>query len=165
VLQAGDLGDVLALVALDALDDDFGGRALLALAGFGGFGFGGFLLGVFLGAFLRVDAERGEVLVEGFVGVEGGVEGWVGGREPFGAFLGGAAEFTVLAGRDMLVSCSFEVCTAFYAATAWYVHVSLAARSRTYFWRKRADAAVDYGLGRTDVRGICCVGHGVFSMG
>lgn len=96
MLQAGDLGDVLALVALDALDDDFGGCALLALAGFGGFGFGGFLLGVFFGAFLRVDAEGGEVLVEGFVGVEGGVEGGVGGGEPFGAFFGGAAKFTVL---------------------------------------------------------------------
>lgn len=99
MLQAGDLGDVLALVALDALDDDFGGRALLALAGFGGFGFGGFLLGVFLGAFLRVDTERGEVLGERFAGVEGCVEGGVGGGEPFGAFFGGAAEFTVLRGR------------------------------------------------------------------
>jgi hypothetical protein len=36
----------------------------------------------------------------------------------------------------------------------------LAARSRTYFWGKRADAAVDYGLGRADVRGVCCFGHG-----
>jgi hypothetical protein len=36
----------------------------------------------------------------------------------------------------------------------------LAARSRTYFWGKRADAAVDYGLGRAGVRGICCFGHG-----
>jgi hypothetical protein len=35
----------------------------------------------------------------------------------------------------------------------------LAARSRTYFWGKRADAAVDYGLGRADVRGVCCFGH------
>jgi hypothetical protein len=57
VLEPGDLGDVLALVALDALDDDFGGCALFGLAGFGGFGFGGFLLGVFFGAFLRVNAE------------------------------------------------------------------------------------------------------------
>lgn len=37
----------------------------------------------------------------------------------------------------------------------------LAARSRTYFWREGADAAVDYGLGRADVRGDCCFGHGV----
>jgi hypothetical protein len=36
----------------------------------------------------------------------------------------------------------------------------LAARSRTYFWGKRADAAVDYGLGRAGVRGICWFGHG-----
>lgn len=36
-----------------------------------------------------------------------------------------------------------------------------AARSRTYFWRERADAAVDYGLGWVDVRGGCCFGHGV----
>jgi hypothetical protein len=49
---------MLALVALDALDDDFGGGALLGLARFGGLGFGGFLLGVFFGALLGVDAER-----------------------------------------------------------------------------------------------------------
>lgn len=48
------------------------------------------------------------------------------------------------------------------AAGVWYVRVSLAGRSRTYFWRERADAAVDYGLGRTDVRSSCCVGHGGF---
>jgi hypothetical protein len=53
----------------------------------------------------------------------------------------------------------------FAAAAAWYGHVSSATRSRTYFWRKRADAAVDYGLGRTDVRSICCFGHGVFWYG
>ena len=34
------------------------------------------------------------------------------------------------------------------------------ARSRTYFWRERADAAVDHRLGRADVRSICCFGHG-----
>lgn len=96
MLQARDLGDVLALVALDALDDDLGGCALFRLARFGRFGFGGFLLRVFFRAFLGVDAERGEVLAEGFAGVEGCVEGWVRGGEPFGAFLGGAAEFTVL---------------------------------------------------------------------
>lgn len=87
---------MLALVALDALDDDFGGCALFRLAGFGSFSFGSFFLGVFFGAFLRVDAEGGEVLGEGFTGVEGFVEGWVGGGKPFGAFFGGAAEFTVL---------------------------------------------------------------------
>jgi hypothetical protein len=43
-----------------------------------------------------------------------------------------------------------------FLGSSWFV---LAARSRTYFWRERADAAVDYGLGRTDVRGICCFGH------
>lgn len=47
---------MLALVALDALDDDFAGSALLGLTRLGGFGFGGFLLGVFLGALLGVDA-------------------------------------------------------------------------------------------------------------
>jgi hypothetical protein len=64
----------------------------------------------------------------------------------------------------MLVGCFLEVYTAFSAADVWYVHVSLAARSRTYFGRERADAAVDYGLGRTDVRSVCCVGHGGFDM-
>jgi hypothetical protein len=78
VLEAGDLGDVFALVALDALDDDFGGCALLGLAGFGRERFGGFLLGVFFGAFLRIDAKGGEVLRQGFAGVEGVVEGRVG---------------------------------------------------------------------------------------
>jgi hypothetical protein len=37
-------GDVLALVALDALDEDFGGSAGFGVAGFCGGGFGGFLL-------------------------------------------------------------------------------------------------------------------------
>ena len=53
-------------------------------------------MGVFFGTVLGVDAEAGEVLGEGFAGVEGCVEGLVGGGEPFGAFFGGAAEFTVL---------------------------------------------------------------------
>jgi hypothetical protein len=96
VLETRDLGDVLALVALDALDDDLAGRALFALAGLGRFGFGGFLLGVFFGAFLGVDGEGGEVLRERFGGVEGVIEGGVGFLEPFGAFFGCAAEFTVL---------------------------------------------------------------------
>jgi hypothetical protein len=125
---------VFALVALDALDDDFGRCAFLALSRFGRFGFGGFLLGVFFSAFLGVDGEGGEVLRERFRGVEGGVEGGVGFREPFGALFG----------------------TGGYGA-AW--DRMLAARSRTYFWGKRADAAVDYGLGRAGVRGICCFGH------
>ena len=89
---------MLALVALDALNDDFGGCALLGLAGLGGLGFGGFLLGVFFGALLGVYRQGGQVLGEGFGGVEGGVEVGVGGGEPFGAFFGGAAEFTVLLG-------------------------------------------------------------------
>lgn len=93
---------MLALVALDALDDDFAGGALLGLAGLGGFGFGGFLLGVFFGALLGVYAEGGEVLGEGFGGVELVVEVGVGGGEPFGAFFGGAAEFTVLLEGGML---------------------------------------------------------------
>ena len=86
----------LPLVALDPLDGDFGRGALLRFPRFERFGFGGFLLRVLLGAFLRVDAEAGEVLGERFAGVECCVEGWVGGGEPLGAFLGGAAEFTVL---------------------------------------------------------------------
>ena len=90
---------MLALVALDALDDDFGGGALLGLARFGGFGFGGLFLGVFFGALLGVDGEGGEVLGEGFGGVELVVEVGVRGGEPFGAFFGGAAEFTVLRGE------------------------------------------------------------------
>lgn len=89
---------MLALVALDALDDDFGGGALLGLARFGGFGFGGFLLGVFFGALLGVYRQGGEVLGEGFGRVELVVEVGVRGGEPFGAFFGGAAEFTVLFG-------------------------------------------------------------------
>jgi hypothetical protein len=96
---------VLALVALDALDDDFGGGALLGLARLGGLCFGGFLLGVFFGALLGVDAERGQVLGEGFGRVEVVVEVGVRGGEPFGAFFGGAAEFTVLFwGGGLLVS-------------------------------------------------------------
>jgi hypothetical protein len=76
----------------------------------------------------------------------------VGFREPLGAFLGRAAEFTVLLGECLVSegSCGY--------GAAW--ESMLAARSRTYFWGQGADAAVDYGLGRTDVRGICCFGHG-----
>ena len=87
---------MLALVALDALDDDFARGALLAFARFGCFGFGGFLLRVFFGAFLRVDGEGGEVGGQGFGAVELGV---LRGRvrcEPVFAFFRRAAEFTVL---------------------------------------------------------------------
>jgi hypothetical protein len=142
VFQARDLGDVLALVALDALDDHFAGGALLGLARFGGLGFGGFLLGVFFGALLGVDGQGGEILGERFRRVEGVVEVRVGGREPFLAFFGRAAEFTVLLRREGEVS-------------EWYFGglcvVWIATKSRTYFWGERADAAVDYRLGRADV--------------
>jgi hypothetical protein len=37
-------GDVFALVALDALDKNFGGGEFFGATGFGGGGFGGFLL-------------------------------------------------------------------------------------------------------------------------
>lgn len=96
VLQPGDLGDVLALVALHALDDDLARRALLALAGFRRLRFGGLLLCVFLRALLGVDAQAGEVLRERFGRVQRGVERRVCFFEPFGAFLGRAAKFTVL---------------------------------------------------------------------
>jgi hypothetical protein len=59
-------GHVLALVALDALDQDFGRREFFSAPGFGGGGFCGFLLRVFFGAFLGVDGEGGEVLFYGF---------------------------------------------------------------------------------------------------
>lgn len=96
VLQPGDLRDVLALVALHALDDDLARRALLALAGLRRLGFGGLLLRVFLRALLGVDAQAGQVLRERFRGVQRGVERRVCFFEPFGAFLGRAAELTVL---------------------------------------------------------------------
>lgn len=57
-------GDIFALVSLDAFDEDFGCGALLLRFGFCGGGFGGFLLCVFLGAFLGVDREGGEVLFD-----------------------------------------------------------------------------------------------------
>jgi hypothetical protein len=59
-------GDVFALVALDALDEDFGGREFFGAPGFGGGGFCGFFLRVFFGAFLGVEGEGGEVLFDGF---------------------------------------------------------------------------------------------------
>jgi len=123
---------VLALVALDALDDDFGGCALFGLAGLGGFGFGGFLLGVFLGALLGVDAEGGEVLGQGFGGVELVEEVWVGGGEPFGAFLGRAAEFTVLL-RDGSVSgrCRVRWFVVWIATKVSYLLLGGASRRRS----------------------------------
>ena len=148
---------MFALVTLDALDDDFGSRALLALARLSRFGFGGFLLGVFFRALLRVDAQAREVLREGFAGVEGVVEGGVGFGEPFGAFFGGAAEFTVLfleEGRSaggLLRDSRGGTAAAAAAALLGSLWFGLAARSRTYFWREGTDTAVDYGLGRTGV--------------
>lgn len=65
-------------------------------------------------------------------------------------------------GERWLVSGHMGGKVCYVAEGVWRVRVSLAARSRTYFWRKRADAAVDYGLGRTDVRGGCCFGHDDF---
>lgn len=59
-------GDVFALVAFDAFDEDLGGGEFFGAAGFGRRGFCGFLLGVFFGAFLGVDREGGEILFYGF---------------------------------------------------------------------------------------------------
>jgi hypothetical protein len=59
-------GDVFALVALDALDQDLGRGEFFSASGFGGGGFCSFLLGVFLGTFLGVEGEGGEVLFYGF---------------------------------------------------------------------------------------------------
>jgi hypothetical protein len=59
-------GDIFALVSLDAFDEDFRCSTLLLRFGFCGGGFGGFLLCVFLGAFLGVDGEGGEVLFDCF---------------------------------------------------------------------------------------------------
>jgi hypothetical protein len=61
-------GDVFALVALDALDQDLRRCELFGAARFGGRGFGGFLLRVFFGAFLGIDGEGREVLFYGFWG-------------------------------------------------------------------------------------------------
>jgi hypothetical protein len=52
--------DEFPLVALDALDEDFGGGFGFGGAGFKREGFGFFFEAVFLGAFLRVDGEGGE---------------------------------------------------------------------------------------------------------
>lgn len=65
-LEPADGGDVLALVALDALDCDFARGAGLGLTLLCGCGFVRFLGGVLFGAFLGFDGERGEVLRECF---------------------------------------------------------------------------------------------------
>ena len=104
LLQPTDLGHVLALIALHAFDDDFRGGALLGLAGLAGGGFGGFLLCVAVGAFLGVDGEAAEVLGEGVFAVQAAMEAGVVGGEPFFAFLGCAAVFTVL-GQSVSVVC------------------------------------------------------------
>lgn len=95
-LQARNLGHVLALVPLDALDDYLGCCAFLRLSCLGRLGFGGFLLRVFLRPLLSVDGEGGEARGGSVGGVELGVEGRVVGLEPLGALLGRAAVFTVL---------------------------------------------------------------------
>lgn len=72
-LEAGHGGDEFALVALDALNENLGLGLGLGRAGFGSEGFRLFLEGVFFGAFLGVDGERGE---------RGGYGGWwIGGGE------------------------------------------------------------------------------------
>lgn len=73
MLEPGDLGDMLPLIALDALDDDLARSTLLALPRLCCFGLGGFLLCVFFGALLGVDAEGGEVLGCGVGRVQLGV--------------------------------------------------------------------------------------------
>lgn len=70
MFQTIDFGNVFAFVAFDSLDDDFGGGAFFCVSGFSCLGFGCFLLGVFFGALLGVDAQGGEVLGESFGGVE-----------------------------------------------------------------------------------------------
>ena len=70
---------MFALVALDALDDDFGGGEFFGAAGFGGGGFCFFLFCVLFGAFLGVDREGGEIgcygvwfgKVQGLAGFQG----------------------------------------------------------------------------------------------
>jgi len=59
-------GDVFALVALDALNEDLGRGELFGAASFCGRGFCGFLLRVFFCALLCVDGEGREVLGYGF---------------------------------------------------------------------------------------------------
>lgn len=61
-----DRRHVLALVALDALDEDFGGGALLLGFRFGRSRFGRFLFRVFSGPFLSFEGEGGEVLFYSF---------------------------------------------------------------------------------------------------
>jgi hypothetical protein len=121
ILQAPRLkptkdSDVLPLVALHALDEDFGGGFALVFASLSGESFGLFFGGVLFGALAGVYGEGGEVGVEGV---------WMGGRwvsevrrgdgngeatfrvypsmhvrvillEPVLAFFDGAAELAVL---------------------------------------------------------------------
>ena len=108
MLQPGNFGDVFPFVALDTFDIDFGGGSFFGFARLGCFRFGGFLLGVFFCPGLGVNAEGAEVLAECFGGVELRVQVWVVFGEPFGAFLGGAAVFTVL--DRMLVWVVVRVC-------------------------------------------------------
>ena len=75
-LEAGDAGDVFALVALDAADGDFGGGELLGRAAQGQGRFGFFFGGVFGGALLGVRGEGGGCGGDGFW--RGG--GWVRGE-------------------------------------------------------------------------------------
>jgi hypothetical protein len=114
-------GDVFALVAFYAFDEDLGGGEFFGAARFGRGGFGGLLLRVFFGAFLGVEGEGGHVVFYGFCeGVSKGfwilrlpsmsrvrdmvrafrvqlaVHVWVFVLKPLLAFLGGAAEFAVL---------------------------------------------------------------------
>lgn len=138
-LEPGHLGDVFALVALDALDDDLARGALLGLLALGGFSFGSLLRGVLLRALLGVDAEGAEVLREGLVAVDLGVEVGVVGEEPVGALFGGAAVFTVL----VRMPGQWDV----GEGAGW------AAVVLTYFGWEGADAAVDDGLWWADVAG------------
>lgn len=73
-LQSRNFRNVFTFVALDALDDDLAGSALLRRTRLGGFGFGGFFVSVLFGAFLGVNREGAEVGGDGRVGVQGAVE-------------------------------------------------------------------------------------------
>lgn len=114
-LKSADGGDVFALVALYALDLDFGGEF-----GFVGFGFEGegarfFLGGVFLRAFLRVQGESGEGLIYGCYGVRGlhphffpaGERGGARELELRGGFLRGGLSMLEL--RKTMECCTFRI--------------------------------------------------------
>lgn len=57
---------IFAFVALDALDEDFGGGAGFGEFGGSGFGAGGLFLRVFFGTFLCIYRESGKILFEDF---------------------------------------------------------------------------------------------------